>query len=212
MWFQRSQEKWIASGDRNTKYYHASTLIRRNRNRIEALKDIEGNRVSNPTLLDKMVEDFFKDLFKEEISHREIPNQEGQQFLSENQVDMLTKPVSKEAVKKALFEMAPFKSLRVDGFHAGFYQRMWDIVGDTLCNFVQDFLKTGLLLQGANDTILALILEVQHPEALTQLRSISLCNVAYKVITKTMTNKLKDIMASVISPNQCSFDPRDNVI
>ena len=109
-------------------------------------------------LLDKMVEDFFKDLFKEEISHREIPNQEGQQFLSENQVDMLTKPVSKEAFKKALFEMAPFKSLRVDGFHAGFYQRMWDIVGDTLCNFVQDFLKTGLLLQGANDTSLALIL------------------------------------------------------
>ena len=53
-------------------------------------------------------------------------------------------------------------------------------------------------------------------ECLAQLMSISLCNVGYKVITKTMTNRLKDIMASVIAPNQSSFVPgrqiTDNLI
>ncbi|CAA7048083.1 unnamed protein product [Microthlaspi erraticum] len=28
LWYQKSREKWIALGDRNTKYYHTSTIIR----------------------------------------------------------------------------------------------------------------------------------------------------------------------------------------
>lgn len=36
-WFQKSQEEWIQSGDRNKKYYHASTMVRRARNRIGSL-------------------------------------------------------------------------------------------------------------------------------------------------------------------------------
>ena len=40
--FQRSREEWIAYGDINTKFYHASTLVRRKRNRIERLKNNEG--------------------------------------------------------------------------------------------------------------------------------------------------------------------------
>ena len=41
---------------------------------------------------------------------------------------------------------------------------------------------------------------------LSQLRPISLCNVAYKILTKTMANnRLKDIMPMVEAPNQNSF-------
>lgn len=28
-WFQKSREKWIGLGDRNTKYYHTSTVVQR---------------------------------------------------------------------------------------------------------------------------------------------------------------------------------------
>ena len=68
--------------------------------------------------------------------------------------------------------MAPFKAPGVDGFHIGFYQHSWEIVGDTLGNFVGDFFKYGELPQGANDTLLALIPKVHHLETFSQLRSI----------------------------------------
>ena len=38
----------------------------------------------------------------------------------------------KEEIKRAMFEMAPFKAPGVDGLHAGFYQNLWDIVDDSV--------------------------------------------------------------------------------
>ncbi|KAL8141825.1 hypothetical protein V2J09_014857 [Rumex salicifolius] len=38
LWFQKSREKWIAYRDRNTKYFNASTVVRRRKNKIDALR------------------------------------------------------------------------------------------------------------------------------------------------------------------------------
>lgn len=47
IWFQKSREKWIAMGDRNTTYFHTSTIIRRRRNRIEMLQNDAGLWISS---------------------------------------------------------------------------------------------------------------------------------------------------------------------
>ncbi|KAJ8772685.1 hypothetical protein K2173_027862 [Erythroxylum novogranatense] len=38
-WFQKSRVDWLCLGDRNTRFFHASTTVRRRRSRIEALRD-----------------------------------------------------------------------------------------------------------------------------------------------------------------------------
>ena len=79
-----------------------------------------------------------------------------------------------------------------------------------------NFLNSGSLPPGANDSKLIVIPKVQYPETLGHLRPISLCNINYKVITKTISNRLKKIMDSVIGPNQSSFVPgcqiTDNIV
>lgn len=45
LWFQKSRMEAICDGDRNTRYFHLSTIMRRRGNRIEALMDDSNNWV-----------------------------------------------------------------------------------------------------------------------------------------------------------------------
>ena len=156
------------------------------------LKDAEGEWISDLMALAKMVQNFYQTLFTTE-------GQDGHSLRYPNSFlilprdlqQNLSKPFSKDEDKKALFDMAPYKVPCVDGFHAGFFQGAWPVVRDTLCAFVLHFLHTRCLPEGANDILLVLIPKVACVESNTEMRPISLCNIDYKVITKTFINRLK---------------------
>ena len=160
-----------------------------------------------------MAQEHFQHLFKEEYtSNTVLPIHNGFPEILGEQQQLLQRPFSKEEVKATIFDMALFKALGNDGFHASFYQKSWNIVGDSLCGFVLNFLETSLLPKGANETLLVLIPKVKHPNMISQFRPISLCNVGYKVITKTLTNRLKDIIPCITAPHESSFVPGCQII
>ena len=61
------------------------------------------------------------------------------------------------------------------------------------------------MLKELNHTNIVLIPKVDNPRKMTQFRPISLCNVAYKIISKVLTNRLKKVLPKVISHNQLVF-------
>lgn len=62
-----------------------------------------------------------------------------------------------------------------------------------------------------NKTDICLIPKCSNPELVSQFRPISLCNPIYKVITKIIVNRLKNVMGEVISPFQIGFVPGRNI-
>ncbi|KAL8171561.1 LOW QUALITY PROTEIN: hypothetical protein V2J09_023365 [Rumex salicifolius] len=70
IWFQKARDKWILFGDNNTKYFHASTIVRRRRNRVEALQDGNGDWVTDQTDLEDMAVNFYSSLYSEEEPSR----------------------------------------------------------------------------------------------------------------------------------------------
>ncbi|XP_058773464.1 uncharacterized protein LOC131647604 [Vicia villosa] len=64
MWFQRSRTRWLADGDRNTKYYHMKKVNWRRKNKISMLKDDQGNWVEDESDLKELVNNFYKSLFE----------------------------------------------------------------------------------------------------------------------------------------------------
>lgn len=76
-WFQKSRENWIVSGDRNTKFYLASALVRRSRNKIEALKDDNGNWVTETDQLKNKVQGFYTNMFQQYCNDRELALDKG---------------------------------------------------------------------------------------------------------------------------------------
>ncbi|XP_061343129.1 uncharacterized protein LOC133289246 [Gastrolobium bilobum] len=67
LWYQKSREKWIRDGDRNTTYYHTTAVIRRRRNKIGALKNDLGIWIRKEHILKEMATNFYKDLFSEDV-------------------------------------------------------------------------------------------------------------------------------------------------
>ena len=60
---------------------------------------------------------------------------------------------------------------------------------------------------GWNETIISLIPKVDTPEKVTDLRPISLCNVVYKVVSKVLSSRLRDVVPDIITPFQSAFVP-----
>lgn len=71
-------------------------------------------------------------------------------------------------------------------------------------------------MESINETMLVLIPKSKNPKQVVDLRSISLCNVCYKIISKVLVNRMKRILHLIISPNQSVFIPKryitDNAI
>ncbi|XP_038977767.1 uncharacterized protein LOC120108255 [Phoenix dactylifera] len=59
-WRQKSRIQWVKDGDRNTTFFHHSTVIRRQRNMIRSLRVGVGHRVEEETAVRHALFDFFR--------------------------------------------------------------------------------------------------------------------------------------------------------
>ncbi|XP_074292351.1 uncharacterized protein LOC141619220 [Silene latifolia] len=66
LWYQKSRLEFIKDGDRNTSYFHVSTLVCRWRNRIISLKSPNGEWQDDPIQIKKIVLDYFKNLYTDD--------------------------------------------------------------------------------------------------------------------------------------------------
>ena len=66
-------------------------------------------------------------------------------------------------------------------------------------------LNSGSIQKSINHTFIALIPKVNNPERVYDFRTISLCNVIYKIITKVVANHLKPMLNSIISETKSAF-------
>jgi hypothetical protein len=85
---------------------------------------------------------------------------------------------------------------------AVFFKSFWDVVGQQLTKEVLDVLRGGWLPEGWNDTIISLIPKVEKLDKVTDLRPISLCNVVYKVVSKVLSSRLRDVIPKIITPTK----------
>ncbi|CAA0832090.1 Ribonuclease H-like superfamily protein [Striga hermonthica] len=119
----------------------------------------------------------------------------------------LCSPFSAEEVKKATFDLGPEQAPGMDGFPGLFYQRFWNIVGQDVCNEVLKVLNDDADIKAWNGTIITLVPKTAHPVSISEYRPISLCNFLYKIVARTLTNRFREILPSVINDFQSAFIP-----
>ena len=73
-------------------------------------------------------------------------------------------------------------------------------MGDSVTTTVLDFLNSRNMVPDINHTNIVLIPKVKNPKKMSDFRPISLCNAIYKIISKVLENRLKQVLPHVISP------------
>ncbi|KAL8150616.1 hypothetical protein V2J09_020424 [Rumex salicifolius] len=109
---RRSRELWLTFGDGNTSFFHASTIIRRNRNRIVGLGDsnvawLEGNEV-----LESHAISFFGELYRNDGSASGVLDLEGFPDLP---VELLGNLIQRVEVKRSMGVIKAMKGLKSPG-------------------------------------------------------------------------------------------------
>lgn len=79
-----------------------------------------------------------------------------------------------------------------------FFKGLYEILGQDLLAVVDESKRNKMILPAFNSTFTALIPK-DSPSSFEDFRSISLCNVVYKVITKIIANRIKSILFTHIS-------------
>ncbi|KAG7576108.1 hypothetical protein ISN45_Aa03g005410 [Arabidopsis thaliana x Arabidopsis arenosa] len=205
-WRQKSTEKWMLEGDRNSKFFQASVKSARVKNSLGFLLDENGNEQTLNREKGNIAIDFFKDLFTSSYpaSLTEILNGFSRR-VSPMMNQELTKQVSEEEIYNAVFSIDAESAPGPDGFTALFFQKHWSLVKHKVIADILEFFQSGVLPEDWNHTHLCLIPKISTPQRMSDLRPISLCSVLYKIISKILSSRLKQHLPAIISPTQSAF-------
>lgn len=216
LWFQKSRCKWLEFGDKNTRYFHGTTVVRRRKSTIDSLQDAEGRWISEPKALGNMVTDYYKQLFTDSGSFEPFCISGCFPRLDDDWKNEISRPVTDEEIRSTIGFMGNFKAPGSDGLQAIFYKSQWSIVGPAVCSLIKAIFQEPSKVSELNETLITLVPKVEPVTSIKEMRPISLCNVTYKAVTKILSQRLRVMLDKLISPVQCSFVPnrqsRDNII
>ncbi|KAG7551546.1 Reverse transcriptase zinc-binding domain [Arabidopsis thaliana x Arabidopsis arenosa] len=205
-WKQKSRERWLKEGDRNTKFFHGSVQRRRAQNRILSLFDNNEVEQFAEGSKGEIAVEYFRKLFSSSKPDNVTEALEGMlPRVTANMNVELTRTVTAEEVKIAAFSIRGDSTPGADGMSGLFYQAYWDIVGPQVVTEVQQFFQSGSLPHEWNFTQICLIPKKPNPSRMTDLRPISLCSVIYKIVSKILCNRLKTFLPAIVSDTQGAF-------
>ena len=205
---QKSRELWLKLGDKNSKFFHLSTIIRRRRSNIDTIKNEDGSWIHESSQIRNLFRENFMNLFKEgDICFPENLEYLVLPCITEEENESLQSIPSPEEIKAALFQMPDLKALGPDGFSALFYKQLWSTVGNDVVKAVSSFFIRGSMPKEVNSSLIVLIPKLSNPTTVDHFRTISLCNVVYKIISKLLVEKLRPLFDKLVLPTQSAFIP-----
>lgn len=182
--------------------------MRYKRHQINFLVGANGDVTEDEKEIMKEINTYFQNLFSSSQLSELAEVLEGiEPRISGDMNEALGRPFSGEEVLIALQQMHPSKAPGPDRVPAFFYQDNWPTVGPVVIDLVLGILNEWKSPADYNETLIVFIPKVRNPKTVKEFRPILLCNVVYKLVSKTLANRLKCILPGIISENQSAFTP-----
>ena len=152
---QKARLKWIAEGDANTKFFHSCVKQKRQKLRLIRIRKEDNTWVEDKAEIAKMGEDFFANLFEEELLFHSMycTNLKTElkvipKVLMEDDNRVLQEVPLQEEIRSTVFKIDGDSAPGPDGFSGLFFQKCWDIICLDITKAVQVFSLDKIFLKG----------------------------------------------------------------
>ena len=184
---------------------------------ITRLKMAHGSFISEQKAILEECRNFYKKLYSKncEVDPSNFPffyENEGIPKLTEQQKQSCENDLTESELLKTLKSFNKNKSPGLDGITAEFYLCFWDAIKVKILQVYQDSFQTGILPESLRTGVIVL-LEKKGKDRMeiANWRPITLLGVDYKLLTKTLGERLKKVLPNLIHTDQNGFVPGGNI-
>ena len=208
----RSRIQYREEGEKCTKFFVDLEKQKAINKTIDSLRTNEGEVVTEPEdILNEQIK-FYAELYAEEgvdpLAQDILLNNIGVK-LSLNDANKCEGRLNLEEATKAIKAFKSGRSPGHDGLSAEFYKCFWDTLGPDFIEVANAAFETGLLSVSQRRGMIVLLFKKGDKLSLKNWRPISLLNIDYKIITKCLANRLRQVLHKIIHPDQtCSVPGR----
>nr|GEW56677.1 hypothetical protein [Tanacetum cinerariifolium] len=121
----------MIEGDENSKFFHGTINKKRTNLAVKGVM-IEGLWVDDPSKVKDEFRDYFASRFRDPGIRHGVINFNFPNRLNIDQSGELEAPISRDEIRRAVWDCGENKSPRLDGFTFEFFRRFWNIVGPDL--------------------------------------------------------------------------------
>lgn len=213
----RSLSQNYEEGEKCSKYFFSLEKQKAKQKTICKLKLDNGEEITNQDKILNECRLFYKKLYKSNDSvDPESPNYFYENCnipkLSSSEALDCEKSLTLTELHKTLKLFRKNKSPGLDGLTAEFYLKFWDQLGPTLLGVYEESFISGILPENMRVGVITL-LEKKNKDRLRleNWRPITLLGVDYKLLSKCMAERLKNVLPNLIHSDQNGFVPGGNI-
>ena len=150
---QRSRNRYLKEGDRNTSFFHTKASNRKQRNWIQGLEDDNGVWQEGLDDIEHVATQYFSSLFTSSrlgemtgLLNAVTPS------VTEEMNQLLARDFQASEIAQAIKQMHPHTAPGPDGLPPLFYQRFWSFTSNCFIQATLGFLNHGIVPPDFNDT------------------------------------------------------------
>ena len=209
----RARCQHIDNFEYNTKYFLNKEISHAETENIQALELDTGEIVTSNSQIIEEQKKFYQTLYSETKDNSEneieqatkmfLDNNTCKDLVSEDNAEMLDNEISMTEIAKAVQALPNGKTPGLDGIPIEMYKLFWTKVKDLVYDSLRHGLTEGKLSLDQRRGVLKLIPKKDKDiRKIKNWRPMSLLSTGYKILAKTLTRRLEEILPEIISQDQ----------
>lgn len=202
----RSRAQYALEGERSTKFFLNLENKKQRRKHIVELENGKGEKINDFVGIIEEVENFYRELFKKEGVKQECVDEVLSTVnvkLVEEEKNICERDIDIEEIKDAINQTKKSKSPGSDGLIYEFYKTFIETLAPILLKVYKSMEERREMPKSMGLGIITILYKNKgSPLKLENYRPLSLLNSDYKILTKILTNRIKLVAGSIVSPSQ----------